>query len=127
MSMTVVMLEPGKKAQLVKIENSLEGMQTVVGGLIQVISPFDDDVALVCNEEGKMLCLPLNRTLQKTGDIICGTFFICGAPADAEDFDSLTKEQIVKYYKMFEFPERFYLDKENGITSVQFNFDEEER
>ena len=81
----------------------------------------------VCNEEGKMLGLPLNRTLQGTGDIICGTFFICGAPADAEDFDSLTKEQIVKYYKMFEFPERFYLDKENGITSVQFNFDEEER
>ena len=36
-------------------------------------------------------------------------------------------KQIVKYYKMFEFPERFYLDKENGITSVQFNFDEEER
>ena len=127
MDMTVVKVEPGKKAQLVKIENSLKGMQTVVGGLIQVISPFDDDVALVCNEEGKMLCLPLNRTLQKTGDIICGTFFICGAPADAEAFDSLTKEQIVKYYKMFEFPEYFYLDKENGITSVKFNFDEEER
>lgn len=127
MDMTVVKVEPGKKAQLVKIENSLEGMQTVVGGLIQAISPFDDEVVLVCNEEGKMLGLPLNRTLQETGDIICGTFFICGAPADAEDFDSLTKEQIVKYYKMFEFPERFYLDKENGITSVQFNFDEEER
>ena len=127
MDMTVVKVEPGKKAQLVKIENSLKGMQTVVGGLIQVISPFDDDVALVCNEEGKMLCLPLNRTLQETGDIIGGTFFICGAPADAEYFDSLTKEQIVKYYKMFEFPEHFYLDKENGITSVQFNFDEEER
>ena len=127
MDMTVVKVEPGKKAQLVKIENSLEGMQTVVGGLIQAISPFDDEVVLVCNEEGKKLGLPLNRTLQGTGDIICGTFFICGAPADAEEFDSLTKEQLVKYYKMFEFPELFYLDKENGITSVQFNFDEEER
>lgn len=127
MNMAVVKVEPGKKAQLVKIENSLEGMQAVVGGLIQAISPFDDEVVLVCNEEGKMLGLPLNRTLQGTGDIICGTFFICGAPADAEEFDSLTKEQLVKYYKMFEFPELFYLDKENGITSVQFNFDEEER
>lgn len=127
MDMAVVKVEPGKKAQLVKIKNSLEGMQAVVGGLIQAISPFDDEVVLVCNEEGKMLGLPLNRTLQGTGDIICGTFFICGAPADAEEFDSLTKEQLVKYYKMFEFPERFYLDKENGITSVQFNFDEEER
>lgn len=127
MDMAVVKVEPGKKAQLVKIKNSLEGMQAVVGGLIQAISPFDDEVVLVCNEEGKMLGLPLNRTLQGTGDIICGTFFICGAPADAEEFDSLTKEQLVKYYKMFEFPELFYLDKENGITSVQFNFDEEER
>lgn len=125
--MKIIRVEPEKKAQIVEIENSLEGMQTVVGGLIQAISPFDDEVALVCNEEGKMLGLPLNRTLQETGDILCGTFFICGAPADAEEFDSLTKEQLAKYYKMFEFPERFFLDKELGIVSVRFNFDEEER
>ena len=125
--MKIIRVEPEKKAQIVEIENSLEGMQTVVGGLIQAISPFDDEVVLVCNEEGKMLGLPLNRTLQEMEGIICGTFFICGAPADAENFDSLTKAQIIKYYKMFEFPEYFYLVKENGIISVKFNFDEEEK
>ena len=36
----------------------LEAMQGIVGGHLQAVYPFRDEVALVCNEEGKNLNLP---------------------------------------------------------------------
>lgn len=132
MSMTVVMLEPGKKARIVEMEKDLESMQKVVGGLVQFTFPFDDKVVLVCNDVGKMIGLPPNRGLYDSDgrlyDILCGTVFICGAPLDSDDVESLSEEQIKKYYEMFEFPERFCM-VDGEIVSVKFNFclDEDER
>ena len=104
--MKVVIVEPLKDPYVKEIDSSLESMQNIVGGLIQAIYPFDHPVALICNEEGKLMRLPLNRALfDKDGnvaDIIAGTFFICSAPADRENFDSLTDEQIEIYKKRFE-------------------------
>lgn len=58
----------------------------------------------ICNEEGKNLCLPFNRPLlDEHGlpyDIICGTFFVAGL--GAEDFASLTDEQVQKYKAIFD-------------------------
>lgn len=82
----------------------LEEMQALVGGYIQAVYPFEDPVAVVCNEEGKNLCLPFNRPLlDEHGlpyDIICGTFFVAGL--GAEDFASLTDEQVQKYKAIFD-------------------------
>ena len=104
--MKVVIVEPLTEPYVKDIDSSLESMQSIVGGLIQAIYPFDHPVALICNEEGKLMRLPLNRALfDKDGnvvDIIAGTFFICSAPADSENFDSLTDEQIEIYKKRFE-------------------------
>ena len=70
----------------------------MVGGYIQAVYPFDDPVALICNEEGKLLGLPMNRTLRDARgvpyDIVCGTFFLAGIAED--DFASLTDRQIEK-------------------------------
>lgn len=60
---TVVMLEPGKMARVATIDSSLEGMQGVVGGLIEAFYPFEEMVCIVCNEEGKMNGMPLNRAI----------------------------------------------------------------
>ena len=60
---TVLVIEPGKKPKLTEIGSSLEEMQAVVGGDIEEYMPFDDDVAIICNEEGKMIGLPLNRAI----------------------------------------------------------------
>ena len=53
----------------------------------------------VCNDEGKLLGLPWNRTLTDDHgvpyDIVCGTFFVAGLKED--DFASLTEQQIEKY------------------------------
>ena len=62
--MNVLLVAPMEPPRRVEIENSLESMQAVVGGLIQAVYPFDEPVALVCNDEGKLLGLPLNRCLR---------------------------------------------------------------
>ena len=105
--MKVLVIEPLKEPYVKEIDGKLETMQGIVGGLIQAIYPFDHpEVALICNEEGKLNRLLLNRALfDKDGnivDIIAGTFFLCSAPADSENFGSLTDEQIKKYTKRFE-------------------------
>lgn len=97
-AMRVLLVEPGVQPREVVLVHSLEAMQHVVGGLIQAIYPFEDEVALVCNDEGKILGLPLNRRLFDY-DIIAGTFFICGL--GESDFASLTPEQVKKYRQMF--------------------------
>lgn len=105
----VIVLEPMKEAYLAEIENDLSGMQKVVGGYIQGIYPFEEEVCLVVNEEGKINGLPLNRALfddnGKVYDIIAGTAFICGCSEDS--FDSLSKEHQEKFLSMFKHPETF--------------------
>lgn len=106
----VVLCEPGKKARVTTIMNSLESLQKMVGGYIEAVYPFDDPVAIVCNEEGKINGCKLNRSLKdengKVYDIIAGPFLVVGLSED--DFASLSKEYQDKYYKMFEHPERFF-------------------
>lgn len=60
----VVLVEPGKLAREAQIDGSLEGMQRVVGGMIQAVYPFEEEVCIVCNEEGKLMGLSLNRALR---------------------------------------------------------------
>ena len=95
----VLVVEPGTPPAAREIHKSLESMQRLVGGYIQAVYPFDDPVALICNEEGKLLGLPMNRTLRDERgvpyDIVCGTFFLAGIAED--DFASLTDRQIEKY------------------------------
>ena len=59
----VVLVEPGKLAHPAKITATLEGMQAVVGGAIEPFYPFEEQVCIVCNEEGKLIGLPLNRAV----------------------------------------------------------------
>ena len=60
---TVLLVEPGKYPKPIEIEDTLEAMQEVVGGDIEEYMPFDDEVAIICNEEGKMNGSELNRAV----------------------------------------------------------------
>ena len=100
----VLLVEPEKYPKEIVIDDSLEAMQEVVGGDIEEYMPYDDDVAIICNEEGKMRGLPLNRAVyvqdndkKEMVDIICGKFFICYAPPESESFQSLPDDMIKKY------------------------------
>ena len=109
----ILLIEPGKYPKTMEINDSLESMQSLVGGYIEEYCPFDDDVAIVCNvDEGKINGLPLNRAIYDSQtnellDIIAGNFFLIGTPTDSDSFQSLTQEQQMKYSKMFKYPERF--------------------
>lgn len=110
--MNILLIEPGKPPRPTEIPQTLSAMQHLVGGYIQVLYPFDDPVALVCNEEGKLKGLPLNRALRDEAgtiyDIISGPFFLCGAPLDSEDFADLTDEQLKRYYEQFRLVELYF-------------------
>jgi len=108
--MKILIIEPMKKPYVKEVNDNLESLQAVVGGLIQPLYPFRDNVVLVCNDEGKMLGMPLNRALRdpKTGeiwDVIAGTFFIVGV--ERNEFVSLTDAQVRKYSAVYQRPEMF--------------------
>ena len=109
--MRILLVEPGKAPRPTEIGDGLESMQVVVGGSIQAVYPFEEPVALVCNDEGKLLGLPLNRVLRLDSgeiyDVIAGTFFLCAAPLDSDRFASLTEEQIARYAERFHAIELF--------------------
>ena len=107
--MKVLLVEPNADPRTIEIDGSLASMQSLVGGLIQAVYPFADPVALICNDEGKLAGLPQNRPLKhsETGeiyDIVCGPFFLCSAPPDSENFESLPDDLIEKYSKVFALP-----------------------
>ena len=106
----VLVVEPERTPYVKEIPHTLEALQQEVGGLIEVIYPYTDLVGLVCNEEGKLLGLPLNRALidenGKMRDIVCGTFLVTGL--GAEDLASLPPDLLEKYYRHFQAIEYFF-------------------
>lgn len=120
---SVVLVEPGKYPKLVEIEDTLEAMQETVDGYIEEYMPFDDEVAIVCNEEGKVNGLPLNRAVygenKEILDVIAGKFFIAYAPIESEKFQSMPKDLARKYLEKFKYPERFN-QTENGIEAKAY-------
>lgn len=108
-NITVLVVPPLKEPYIKEIDTGLESLQKEVGGLIEVTYPFDDNVGIICNEDGKFNGMQLNRALYadngKMYDIIAGTFLVVGLSED--DFISLTKEQADKFSKRFQTPETF--------------------
>lgn len=103
--MKVLVVEPNKVPYLKDIDGSLESLQNEVGGLIQVVYPYEDKVGIICNDEGKLMGLTLNRYIEENEDVIAGTFLICGL--GEEDFTDISKELAEKYYDKFKMPESF--------------------
>lgn len=118
----VVLLEPDKEAQIAEIETTLESMQHLVGdGFIEAFYPFEEEVCIVCNDEGKINGLPLNRAIYSESgelvDIIAGPCFLCDC--SGESFGSLNDEQLARYQKQFRLPEYFFRSS-LGIAAVPY-------
>lgn len=109
--MNVLKVSAGKMPERIEVENTLEELQKQVGGYIQAIYPFDNNVGIICNEEGKIMGLEPNRALIIDGhivDILVGDILIVGLTED--DFRSLTVDEFVIYEKLFK----------NNVISVRF-------
>ena len=68
----VIVKEPGKDFEVREIVDDLSSFQKIVGGLIQYIPWFIDDLELVCygNDEGKLDGLAPNFAYLYEGEII---------------------------------------------------------
>lgn len=115
--MNVLIVEPGLLPYEKEI-NGLSEMQAAVGGLIQPIYPYEDKVAIVCNEEGLLQNLPFNRSVPGGYGGVFGTFFICGL--DESDFCSLTPEQVAHFKKEFSQAELLLDVKGNDLVTFTF-------
>ena len=108
-TMMVLLVEPEKHPQVVEIGSDLKSLQNAVGGMIETVYPFEENVGLIVNEEGKLNGLPLNRALKDENgevlDVMAGTFLVTGL--SEEGFCSLTKEQAEKFQQEFYQPETF--------------------
>ena len=96
--MKVLIVKPGYAPYEAEI-NGLQEMQNVVDGTIQAIYPFEDNVAIVCNDEGIFLGMPFNRSMPGGYGGVYGPFFVCGL--GVENFCSLTSEQVKTYTREF--------------------------
>ena len=107
-------VEPLKLPEVCDLDNDLRALQEAVSigadcvGLIEVVDLGDEQACLVCNEEGKLIGLPLNRCVGQ--DIIAGVFYVVGQDEE-RNFTSLSDERMTYYKKRFEYREYFISDE----------------
>ena len=105
----VLVVEPRQAPYMKEISSGLASLQKEVGGYIEAVYPFEEPCALICNEEGKLNGLPLNRALRDEDgqiyDIIAGKFLVVGL--GEENFESLSEEDARRFSKLYESPELF--------------------
>ncbi len=125
-NITIVYVQAGRKAEIITVENTLSTFQNLVGGRIEVLYPFQEEVAVVACEDGKVFGHRPNRAIcadanisNEIIDIVFGDFFICGAPVSEENFTSLTKELQRKYISSFLYPEKFHVIDSKTITIIR--------
>lgn len=103
--MQVLIVRPDKYAKRITIDGSLESMQQLVGGMIEVVYPWEERAAIVCNEEALLLDMKPNRFVPEIQEPIFGSFFVCGL--GEEDLIGLTDEQLERFDKKFHYPQLF--------------------
>ena len=106
--MKVIEVRPGEHPEVKEISGSLESMQEAVQGYIECVYPWETEVCIVCNEEGKINGMEPNRALfdENDGrlvDIIAGPFLIVGI--EGPEFRSLTQDEIEAFGQLFWLPE----------------------
>ena len=125
----VLLIEPLEKPRLIEIDHTLENLQELVGGDIQAVYPWDDPVALVCDDDGKAKGYPANRMLVGENgepyDLVVGTFFICGLTT--EDFGSISEELAEKYTELFRYPEVLMRRLDGRIVWIRLGSDADPR
>ena len=127
--MRVLVLEPLSAPEVRTIPHTLEAMQELVGGYIECVYPWPEDVGLIASEDAIALGYPLNRALTDSDgniyDIIKGTCFICGLSYG--DFTDLPEDLIEKFSDMFRYPEMYVKDPKGHVLQIRVGSGEKPR
>ncbi len=103
--MKILKVNPGEKPFVKEMDDTLDAIQSEVEGCFEIVY-MEHDVALCCNDEGKLNGMAMNRRIGN--DIICGPFFLVGIDQENEgEFCSLPEEKITEYSERFKEPEQF--------------------
>lgn len=101
----VLLVEPFDKPRIITIENNYQAISEIICGAADEYMPFEDDVALLCNADGKRLSLSANHTVTDTEtgktELIYGTFILVGASEFDTEYHSLDDDLIDKYMGLF--------------------------
>ena len=117
-----LMVEPNERPKLTELHCDLDSLQKAVSigapeqGLIEYVY-IQDNVSVLCNEEGKLIGLTPNRRLGD--DILCGVFYVVADDGEGE-LTSLTKEQIEAYTEMFYSYEDISPDEVANAVFIKF-------
>ena len=117
-------MRAGYQGYFGEIQNTLEAKQEYVGGLIQVVS-INGVADLICNEEGKILHLPVNRAFVDDNgevlDVIVGDILVVRHDeGDFVDVHENDLEIIVKHLRPCQI-----IGERGGYTVVRIMPEEE--
>lgn len=97
-NLIVLYKKVGRSPELIKIKDSLEEKEKLVDGNILVI-PYDD-ILIICNEKNQKARIKPNIIFDNK--TISGDCFVVGDYFENGEFKSLTKEQVIKYFNLFQ-------------------------
>ncbi len=94
--MKAIIKYPGEDPRQWNVPNTLEGLQAVVGGYIEVVRLFED-MAVICDEEGRLKGLPYN--CEVCGVDFVGTILFVGTNED--EFKDIPVEDLDMFQYLF--------------------------
>ena len=107
---------------LCTLENDLDSLQKAVSigadyqGLIEIFG-IDDNVAILCNEEAKLIGLEPNRRFYD--DVLCGVFYVVGED-DEGNLTSLSSTMQDRYLRLFWEPEDIHKSEAEHAIFMRF-------
>lgn len=97
----IMLVKTNANPRIIEVIHNLYVFQELVGGMIEVVEPFEDDVVIVCNETGRNEGTPVNRVINDQLDI-CGDFFLCGQNGD--ELTDFPMEKVSAFDAMLRLP-----------------------
>lgn len=113
--MRAVYIEPGRPAFETEVRHELEAWQRSVGGLVEPVY-LEKGIALLCNEEAKLMGMPGNRRIGSS--VLAGPILVVGDTGS--DFRSLTEEEAQRMVNRFAMPEE--ITQEEVQADMGFTF-----
>jgi len=109
LKLKAIVIKPGKFAREEDLDLSYSALRSLVGGNIAMTYPFEDEyLAVISNEEAKLLDLPPNRAARRPdgtiADIYCGTMVVVALAPEGE-YRDLTKREAKAILQMWGPPE----------------------
>ena len=109
MKLKAIVIKPGTFAKVKDINPTYSALRSLVGGNIEMTYPFEDEyLAVISNEEAKILALPPNRAARRADgsviDIYCGTMVVVALAQEGE-YRDLTRREAKTVLQMWGPPE----------------------